>query len=70
MRARPRQQSAGASLLAGVLVFIHVGFHQVGHLAGVHLATLAVTHLGGGKEHGEGQTDTPDLCEKQTLWII
>jgi len=37
--------SGGVSFLAGVLVFVHVGLHQVGHLTGVHLTTLAVTHL-------------------------
>lgn len=45
VRAPPRQEQGGLSFLAGVLVFVHVGLHQVGHLTGVHLTTLAVTHL-------------------------
>lgn len=45
VRASPHQQQGGISFLAGVLVFVHVGLYQVGHLTGVHLTTLAVTHL-------------------------
>lgn len=34
-----------SSFLAGALVFVHVGLHQVGHFTGVHLTALAVTNL-------------------------
>lgn len=53
VRAAPRQEQGGLSFLAGVLVFVHIGLHQVGHLTGVHLATLAVTHLNK-KNHSDG----------------
>lgn len=53
VRASPRRQQGGASLLAGVLVFVHIGLHQVRHLTGVHLTTLAVTHLR--RQHSESQ---------------
>ena len=33
------------SFLAGVLVFVYIGLHQVGHLTGVHFTTFAVAHL-------------------------
>lgn len=60
VRASPRRQQGGASLLAGVLVFVHVGLHQVRHLTGVHLTTLAVTHLR--RQHSESQTHS-QLCQ-------
>lgn len=45
--------AAASSFLAGVFVFVHVGLHQVGHFTGVHLATLAVTHLKRGERKKE-----------------
>lgn len=33
------------SFVAGVFVFVNVGFDQVGHFTGVHLPALTVTHL-------------------------
>lgn len=32
-------------VFADALVFVNIRFYKVGHLVGVHLATLAVTHL-------------------------
>lgn len=56
VRASPRQEQGGVSFLAGVLVFVHIGLHQVGHLTGVHLTTLAVTHLNKtNKRHSDSQ---------------
>lgn len=40
-----RGVAAGWSFLAGVFVFVHVGFNQVGYFTGVHLAALTVTNL-------------------------
>lgn len=37
------------SFLAGVFVFVNVGFDQVGHFTGVHLHALTVTNLRGHK---------------------
>lgn len=36
--------------LADAFVFVNIRFHQVGHLVGIHLATLAVTHLRAGEK--------------------